>query len=87
MPLVFIPPSLRQATNGQETVEVSGRSVRQAIDSLEAIHAGIKEQLCQDGELRPGLSVVVDGSVSSLGLLQAVDPKSEIHFLPAIGGG
>jgi len=33
------------------------------------------------------LSVAVDGRVSSLGMIQKVDEMSEVHFIPAIGGG
>jgi hypothetical protein len=35
----------------------------------------------------PGLAVVVDGETSQLGLLAQVREDSEIHFLPALGGG
>ena len=45
------------------------------------------ERLCVDDGLRPGLSVAVNGVVSSLGLLQKVPDGSEVHFLPAVGGG
>jgi molybdopterin converting factor small subunit len=31
--------------------------------------------------------VAVNGAVSSVGLLQKVPDGSEVHFLPAIGGG
>jgi hypothetical protein len=36
--------------------------------------------------IAPGLAVSIDGSMTSR-LLAAVQPHSEIHFLPAIGGG
>ncbi len=68
-------------------MDVTGKNVQGVIEALDAIHPGIKDELCQEGELSPGLSVVVDGSVSVLGLLQAVDAQAEVHFLPAIGGG
>ena len=35
--------------------------------------------------IAPGLAVSVDGSMTSR--LLAIRPDSEIHFLPAIGGG
>ena len=35
----------------------------------------------------PGMAVVVDGETSQLGLLEHVREDSEIHFLPALGGG
>ena len=87
MPVVWIPASLRALTHQQETVRVGGATVRAVIDELEARFPGIKERLCDGTKLRPGLAVVVDTQVSRVGLAQAVDDNSEVHFLPAIGGG
>ena len=41
----------------------------------------------EEDDLISGIAVVVDGEVSQLGLLERVKENSEIHFLPAIGGG
>ena len=41
----------------------------------------------EEDDLLPGLAVVVDGETSLLGLLERVQENSEVHFLPAIGGG
>ena len=87
MPRVFIPPTLRSMTGGTEIVDVNGRNVREIIENLEARFPGVKEQLCHADELQPGLAVAVDGSVSALGLWQRVEADSEVHFLPAVGGG
>lgn len=87
MPRVFIPPQLRSLTGGVEVVEADGRTVRQVIDDLEARHPGLRERLCEGDDLKPGLSVAVDGNVSGLGVFQRVRAESEVHFLPAIGGG
>ena len=87
MPRVFIPPAMRPLTGGHEVVEAAGTTVREAIDDLDQRYAGIKDRLCQDGGLRPGLAVAVGGSISGLGVLQRVKPDAEIHFLPMIGGG
>jgi molybdopterin synthase sulfur carrier subunit len=87
MPRVFIPSLLRPLAQGAEDVEVAGATVRQIIENLNARFPGIRERLCSDGELQPGLAVAVDGQISSLGLLQKVQPESEVHFLPAVGGG
>ncbi|MCA9124101.1 MAG: MoaD/ThiS family protein [Planctomycetaceae bacterium] len=87
MPRVFIPPPMRSLTSGLEIVEVSGANLRQVIDNLEQRFPGIKQRLCQGDEIRPGLSVDVGGSVATLGLLQRTGADTEIHFLPAIGGG
>jgi molybdopterin synthase sulfur carrier subunit len=87
VPRVFIPPLLKPLTAGEEIVEVNGNNVRQVMEELETRFPGIREKLCEEDELKPGLTVAVDGNVSSLGLLQKVGINSEVHFLPAIGGG
>ncbi len=87
MPRVFIPPLLRPRAGGAESVEVPGGSVRELIAALDARYPGLGEALCEGDSLRAGLTVVVDGDVTPQGLLQKVSPESEIHFLPAIGGG
>jgi molybdopterin synthase sulfur carrier subunit len=84
---VYIPPLLRDAAGGLEQVEVEAASVRQAVAALESRFPGIRDRLCAGEHLRPGLAVAVNGTVSSLGLLQKIPAGGEIHFLPAIGGG
>lgn len=87
MPRVFVPPALRSLTNGKEIVEVAGQNVGQVIDNLDQLFPGTKARLCEAGSLRSGMTVVVGGSASALGLRQRTAPETEIHFLPAIGGG
>lgn len=87
MAKVFIPPALRTLTAEQSEVVVDGETVREVIDRLDSIYPGIKAQLCRADQLRPGLAVAVDTSITSLGLNQRLRPDSEVHFLPAIGGG
>lgn len=84
---MFIPPLLRSLTDGAEQVQVAGSTVRQIVENLEARFPGMRSRLCEDDELKPEMSVSVDGRVSSVGLLQKVENDSEVHFLPAIGGG
>ena len=84
---VFIPPLMRELTSGQDQVEATGSSVRRIIDDLDQRYPGLKARLCAGDTLRPGLAVAVNGHVSSLGLLQKVPDESELHFLPAVGGG
>jgi molybdopterin synthase sulfur carrier subunit len=87
MARVWIPPLLRDLTGGRETVTVPGANVGQVIEALEQQFPGVRSRLCPDGALRPGLTVIVDGQVGRLGLLETTGPDSEVHFLPAIGGG
>ena len=87
MARVWIPPLLRDLTGGRETAIVPGANVGQLIAALEQQFPGVRSRLCPDGVLRPGLAVSVDGQVGRFGLLEAAGPDSEVHFLPAIGGG
>ena len=34
-----------------------------------------------------GVSAIVEGEATVLGLRQQLEPDSEVHFLPAIAGG
>jgi molybdopterin converting factor small subunit len=87
MARVWIPPLLRDLTGGRETATAPGANVGQVIEALEEQFPGVRERLCPGGGLRSGLAAVVDGQVARFGLLEAVGPDSEVHFLPAIAGG
>ena len=87
MPIVYVPPQLKTLAGGVETVEVEAGNVRSVIVKLDEQFPGVSDRLCQDGELRPGLSVSINGRISSLGFYQKVQPQDEVHFIPAIGGG
>ncbi|MGE3807943.1 MAG: MoaD/ThiS family protein [Gemmataceae bacterium] len=87
MPRVWIPPALRDLTGGKDVVAARGSNVRAVIAALEKDFPGIAARLCDGDRVRPGISVIVDSNVAPLGLLAPVKPDSEVHFLPAIGGG
>ncbi len=89
MPEVWIPPRMQQITGGVERVQVPGRTVRQVLNNLEEKFPGVKAVLYDEEEddLVAGIAVIVDGEASQLGLLERVNEDSEVHFLPALGGG
>ncbi len=87
MVTVFIPPLLRELTGDVERLAIDGTTVRQIVNNLDARYPGLRDRLCVGDDLRPGLAVAVNGTVSRAGLLQKVSDGSEVHFLPAIGGG
>jgi len=87
MPTVWIPSLMRSLTGGADKVVVAGHTVGQVIDELEQLFPGIKARLCEGDGLRPGMAVAVDAQVARLGLAETVAENSEIHFVPAVGGG
>ena len=87
MPIVYVPTQLTALTGGVETLAVDCGNIRSVIATLDQQFPGVRDRLCLDDELRPGLSVSVNGRISSLGLYQKVQPQDEVHFIPAIGGG
>ena len=87
MPTIFIPAPIRSLTQEKTSVVVSGSSVREAIESLEAQYPGTKERLCEGDKIRTNISVMVDGQTSHLKMREPLEDDSEVHFLIAISGG
>ena len=87
MASVFIPTMLQSITGGVKEVHVPGTTVRQIIDGLEGLYPGIKDGLVEEGRMKPNISVAIDGEISTMGLLEKLGDDSEVHFVPAIGGG
>ena len=78
---------MRNLTGGEENITISGATVREVIDNLESRYPGMKERLCEEGRLKPGIAVYINGLLSRGSVLERVEADAEIHFLPAIGGG
>jgi sulfur-carrier protein len=87
MAVVWIPALLQPLTGGQDQVTISGTTIQELIDNLDARYPGVKERLCEGGEIRPHIAVAIDGDVSPEGLEQEVRESSEVHFIPALSGG
>jgi molybdopterin synthase sulfur carrier subunit len=78
---------LQALTGGDKKVEVDAFNLQQVIDGLEALYPGMKSRLVENGQLRSNLAVAIDGELARMGLLEKVGEESEVHFVPAIGGG
>ena len=87
MATVFIPSLMQKLSDGSHRVEVEGSNVRQIVDNLDAQYPGFKERLIDDGRIKGNISVAIDGEINPLGILGKVGENSEVHFLPALGGG
>ncbi len=87
MATVFLPYTLRKYAEGAERVDVPARTLGELIDNLEAAYPGTRDHLIQDGRLKPGLAAIVGHVATRRGLLQKLDPDTEVHFITAISGG
>lgn len=87
MPVVYIPTLMRDLTGGAEKVTVEGSTLRQVVNDLESRYPGARSRLCKEDRIRPDVAVAVDGEITRQGMLQAVRPDSEVHFVPAVSGG
>ena len=87
MAMVYIPEPLQSLSRGQKEVTLAATTVRQVIAQLEALYPGMEDALVEDGDLKPHIAVAVDGEVSILGVMEPVGADSEVHFIPALGGG
>jgi len=87
MASVYIPAQWRDLTGGVAEVTVEGDSLGRIVAALDARFPGISARFSDQGAIASGLAVSIDGAITARGMLAPVQPHSEIHFLPAIGGG
>lgn len=87
MATVHIPSALRAHSGGVEQLIVAGDTIREVIAALDERFPGMAEHLADGDSLARGLAVSIDGQMSNRGLWARIQPESDIHFLPAIGGG
>lgn len=87
---VLIPTPLQKLTNDQATVECSGSTIAELLDSLEQSCPGIKARLCDDkGELRRFVNFYVNSEDIRFleGTNTPLKEGDEVSIIPAIAGG
>ena len=86
---VKVPTQLRAATDGESELEVDGSTVGQALDAAYEKHAGLRDRITQDGDLRRFVNVYVSGEDIRFqdGLDTPVKDGDEVTILPAVAGG
>ena len=87
---VLIPTPLQQLTNNQATVECTGDSVQEMIDSLEINCPGIKARICDEqGNLRRFVNFYVNSEDIRFldGANTVLNDGDEVSISPAIAGG
>jgi MoaD family protein len=80
---------MRQVTDGQATVELSGASVQSVLDALGQKYPGINGKLFENGQVRRFVNVYLnDEDIRYLDNLQtAVKEGDELSIIPAVAGG
>lgn len=86
---VRIPTPLRTLTDGAESVQVEGKTVREMIENLEANHAGMRERLMDEKGVRRFVNLYVgEEDIRFLdGLETELKDGDEVSIVPAIAGG
>ena len=86
---VRIPTILRGYTDGQKAVEGTGDTLASLIANVDGRHAGLRDRLVEDGELRRFVNIYLnDEDVRFLGGLEApVADGDTVTILPAVAGG
>jgi molybdopterin synthase sulfur carrier subunit len=87
---VRIPTPLRPLTKGQGEVEANAGSITEMIETLNLVHPGLKDRLCDEsGELRRFVNIYVNEE--DIRFLKGKDTSlkdgDEVSIVPAIAGG
>jgi sulfur-carrier protein len=87
---VLIPTPLQKLTQDRATVECSGGTINELLESLEQSCPGIKGRLCDDaGELRRFVNFYVNSEDIRFldGANTPLQDGDEVSIIPAIAGG
>jgi molybdopterin synthase sulfur carrier subunit len=88
----FVPGPLRDFSDGQAQVEVSGSpaTLGDALEALGRLYPGVARRvLDEQGEVRPHINLFVGGDCVRFGegLATRLPEGCEIAILPAVSGG
>ncbi|MCC6575697.1 MAG: MoaD/ThiS family protein [Planctomycetes bacterium] len=88
--VIRIPTPLRNLTGGAAEVNVSGTTVKEALDALEKAHNGVKAKICDEkGAVRRFVNVYLNDE--DIRFLKNLDTPlkdgDQLSIVPAIAGG
>ena len=86
---VHIPTPMRQHTDGQAVVEVSGATVQGALDALGSKFPALTGRLFDNGQVRRFVNIYLnDEDIRYLdNLATPVKDGDELAIIPAVAGG
>ena len=73
--------ALARFTGGNTELEIEATTIKQLFRMLIERYPGLEPHL------EEGVAVAIDGQIFQDSLLEAIEPNSEVHLLPQIGGG
>ncbi|MEI4195258.1 MoaD/ThiS family protein [Roseovarius sp. E0-M6] len=73
--------NLRDATDGQDVVEVEAGNFKQLLDRLSEKYPGLKPQI------ERGVSLALDGRIYREAWFTEIQPDSEVVLMPYMKGG
>ncbi len=85
--VIFVPQQLRSYTAGATHVDAAGRTVDEALVSLNQRFPGIRFRVVDEqGRIREHMRIFVDGErVHEVGA--KLKPTAEVHIFGALSGG
>jgi MoaD family protein len=90
MPIkVQIPQAMRQHADGQPSVELSGATVKDVLDSLGQKFPNITDRIFENGQVRRFVNIYLnDEDIRYLDNLQSATKDGDVvAIIPAVAGG
>ena len=87
---VLIPTPLQKFSNNKATIDCTGATIQELLDSLEDNCPGIKSRLCDDsGQPRRFLNLYVNSEDIRFlnGTSTPLNDGDEVSIIPAVAGG
>jgi sulfur-carrier protein len=86
---VRIPPTLREETGGQASLQARGATVREVLEDVSGRFPALRARIYADGDLARFVNVYVGGEDvrTQDGLDTTVEGDSTVILLPAMAGG
>jgi molybdopterin synthase sulfur carrier subunit len=86
---IHIPTPMRQHTDGQAVVEVSGATVQGALDALGQKFPAIVQRIFENGQVRRFVNIYLnDEDIRYLDNLQSATKDGDVlAIIPAVAGG
>jgi molybdopterin converting factor small subunit len=89
MTTVRIPPTLRDETGGQASLQARGDTVREVLEDVAGRFPALRERIYVNGDLAGFVNVYVEGEDVRMrdGLETTVEDGATVILLPAMAGG